>query len=138
VRATLTAGATPICVQPTSHQNGQSVRVMRVKRLGVEDVSFVGAIDRSERIDVQYRVSEGQLQQVPAAMTEVPTWDPTGSGPHSVAVEIEWWWGDHLWSWRPDADPRRSETDWLKGVVGRTSSARGWSNSRQWARRGPL
>src|SRR5438874_12260566 len=31
----------------------------------------------------------GQLQHVPAAITEVPTWDPTGSGPHSVAAEIE-------------------------------------------------
>jgi hypothetical protein len=70
-------------------QNGQSVRVMRVKRLRAEDVSLVGAIDRSEHIDVQYRVSEGQLRQVPAAITEVPTWDSTGSGPHSVAAEID-------------------------------------------------
>jgi hypothetical protein len=68
---------------------GQSVRVMRVKRLRAEDVSLVGAIDRSEHIDVQYRVSEGQLRQVPAAITEVPTWDSTGTGPHSVAAEIE-------------------------------------------------
>jgi ribosomal protein S18 acetylase RimI-like enzyme len=72
-----------------SLQIGQSERVMRVKRLRAEDVSLVGAIDRSEHIDVQYRVSEGQLRQVPAAITEVPTWDPTGSGPHSVAAEIE-------------------------------------------------
>jgi hypothetical protein len=34
---------------------------MRVQRLCAEDVSLVGAIDRSEHIDVQYRVSEGQL-----------------------------------------------------------------------------
>jgi ribosomal protein S18 acetylase RimI-like enzyme len=62
---------------------------MRVQRLRAEDVSLVGAIDRSEHIEVQYRVSKGQLRQVPAAITEVPTWDPTGSGPHSVAAEIE-------------------------------------------------
>ena len=62
---------------------------MRVQRLRAEDVSLVGAIDRSEHIDVQYRVSEGRLRQVPAAITEVPTWDSTGSGPHSVAAEIE-------------------------------------------------
>lgn len=62
---------------------------MRVRRLRAEDVELVAAIDRSEHIDVQYRVSDGQLQQVPAAMTEVPTWDPAGSGPHSVAAEIE-------------------------------------------------
>jgi GNAT superfamily N-acetyltransferase len=62
---------------------------MRVRRLGSEDISLVAAIDRSEHIDVQYRVIDGQLQHVPAAITEVPTWDPTGSGPHSVAAEIE-------------------------------------------------
>jgi ribosomal protein S18 acetylase RimI-like enzyme len=61
---------------------------MRVKRLRAEDVSLVGEIDRSEHIDVLYRVSDGQLQQVPAAITEVPKWDPTGSGPHSVAAKI--------------------------------------------------
>jgi ribosomal protein S18 acetylase RimI-like enzyme len=61
---------------------------MRVRRLRAEDVSLVAAIDRSEHVDVEYRVIDGQLQQVPAAITEVPTWDPNGSGPHSVAAEI--------------------------------------------------
>jgi ribosomal protein S18 acetylase RimI-like enzyme len=68
---------------------GQSVRAMQVEHLRAEDVSLVAAIDRSERVHVQYRVIDGQLQQVPAAMTEVPAWDPTGSGPHSVAAEID-------------------------------------------------
>jgi ribosomal protein S18 acetylase RimI-like enzyme len=68
---------------------GHHVHVMRVRRLRAEDVSLVGAIDRSEHVDVQYRVVHGHLQQVPAEMTEVPAWDPTGSGPHSVAAEIE-------------------------------------------------
>jgi len=62
---------------------------MRVRRLRAEDVSLVAAIDRSEHVGVQYRVVDGQLQQVPATITEVPAWDPTGSGPHSVAAEIE-------------------------------------------------
>ena len=62
---------------------------MRVRQLRAEDVSLVAAIDRSEHVDVQYRVIDGQLKQVPAAITEVPPWDPTGSGPHSVAAEIE-------------------------------------------------
>src|SRR4051812_25460446 len=62
---------------------------MRVRRLGATEVSLVAAIDRSEHVDVQYRVVDGQLQQLPAAITEVPAWDPTGSGPHSVAAEIE-------------------------------------------------
>lgn len=65
------------------------MRVMRVRQLRAEDVSLVAAIDRSEHVDVQYRVIDGQLQQVPAAITEVPPWDPIGSGPHSVAAEIE-------------------------------------------------
>ncbi len=65
------------------------MRLMRVKKLRAEDVSLVAAIDRSEHVDVHYRVIDGQLLQVAAAITEVPTWDPTGSGPHSVAAEIE-------------------------------------------------
>ncbi len=68
---------------------GQCVRVMRVERLRAEDVSLIAAIDRSEHVDVEYRVIDGQLQQVPAVITEVATWDPSGSGPHSVAAEIE-------------------------------------------------
>jgi hypothetical protein len=45
-------------------------------------------IDRSEHVDVQYCVIDGELQQIPAAITEVAAWDPTGSGPHTVAAEI--------------------------------------------------
>jgi ribosomal protein S18 acetylase RimI-like enzyme len=62
---------------------------MHVERLGAEDVSLVGAIDRSEHVHVQYGVSEGRLRQVPVTITEVPPWDPTGSGPHSVAAALE-------------------------------------------------
>lgn len=62
---------------------------MRVRSLHAEDVSLVAAIDRSEHVDVEYRVVDGQLRQVPAAMTEIPTWDPTGSGPHSLGAKIE-------------------------------------------------
>ena len=61
---------------------------MQVRRLPAEDVALVAAIDRSEHVDVQYRVIDGALQPVPAAITEVPAWDPTGSGPHSVTAEI--------------------------------------------------
>jgi len=62
---------------------------MRVRRLPLADVTRVAAIDRSEHVDLQYRVIDGQLQQVPATITEVSTWDPAGSGPHSVSAEIE-------------------------------------------------
>jgi len=61
---------------------------MRVSRLKTEDVSLVTAIDRSEHVDVQYRVSDGRLQQVPPVITEVPAWDTTGSGPHTVAHQL--------------------------------------------------
>jgi predicted N-acetyltransferase YhbS len=62
---------------------------MRVRTLRAKDVSLVAAIDRSEHVDVQYRVVDGELRQGPASMTEIPNWDPTGSGPHSVAAKIE-------------------------------------------------
>ena len=61
---------------------------MQVRRLRTEDVALVAAIDRSEHVEVQYRVIDGQLQQVPAVITDVPGWDATGSGPHTVAAEI--------------------------------------------------
>jgi GNAT superfamily N-acetyltransferase len=61
---------------------------MQVRRLRAEDVALVEAIDRSEHVEVQYRVIDGRLQRVPAVITDVPAWDPTGSAPHSVAAEI--------------------------------------------------
>ena len=61
---------------------------MRVSRLQPEDVPLVGTIDRSEHVDFEYRVIDGQLEQVPATIVEVPAWDPTGSGPFSVAAHI--------------------------------------------------
>src|SRR5262245_58103378 len=61
---------------------------MHVRRLQPEKVSLVATIDRSEHVDSQYRVMDGELQPVPAAITEIPAWDPTGSGPHSVNAEI--------------------------------------------------
>src|SRR3954454_19290231 len=53
--------------------------VMRVTRLRAVDVVRVGDIERSEHVDLEYRVVDGQLQPVPAVMTEVPNWDKTGS-----------------------------------------------------------
>ena len=62
---------------------------MRVRRLLADDVSLIATIDRSEHVDVQYGVIDGRLTEQPAAMTEIPTWDPTGSGPYSVAAQID-------------------------------------------------
>jgi predicted N-acetyltransferase YhbS len=60
---------------------------MQVKKLQAGDVALVAAIDRSEHVDIQYCVMDGELQQIPA-ITEVAAWDPTGSGAHSVAAQI--------------------------------------------------
>jgi GNAT superfamily N-acetyltransferase len=57
--------------------------------LRAEDVSIVAAIDRSEHIETLYRVTDGRLESYPATETEVPPWDPVGSGEHSVAAHIE-------------------------------------------------
>jgi ribosomal protein S18 acetylase RimI-like enzyme len=61
---------------------------MQVRTLPAEDVSLVATIDRSEHIDVEYRVIDDELQQIPATITEAAAWDPTGSGPYSVSAKI--------------------------------------------------
>lgn len=62
---------------------------MRVERLQAEDVTLVGALDRTEHVEIEYRVVDGQLQPAPAAIPDIPAWDPAGSGPHSVASHVE-------------------------------------------------
>ncbi len=52
-------------------------------------MSLVRSLDRSEHVDIEYRVVDGELQQVRATIPDVPAWDPVGSGPHSVAAMIE-------------------------------------------------
>src|SRR4051794_10205290 len=61
---------------------------MRVRRLQAEDVLRVASIDRTEHVDVQYRVMHGELCAFAASITEIAAWDRTGSHPHSVAAEI--------------------------------------------------
>lgn len=60
-----------------------------MRELRAEDVSLVGALDRSEHVDIEYRVVDGQLQELPASIPDIPAWDPTGSGSHSVGALIE-------------------------------------------------
>jgi GNAT superfamily N-acetyltransferase len=62
---------------------------MRVRRLLADDVSLIATIDRSEHVDLQYAVIDGRLTEQPVTMAEVPPWDPTGTGPHSVAAKID-------------------------------------------------
>jgi GNAT superfamily N-acetyltransferase len=58
---------------------------MRVERLSAGDVSLVATIDRSEHVEVQYAVLDGQMTEQPVVVADVPAWDLTGSGPFSVA-----------------------------------------------------
>jgi predicted N-acetyltransferase YhbS len=60
---------------------------MNVRRLEPSDVALVAAIDRSERVEVQYRIQGGRLVEAPV-FVDVPAWDPDGSGEHSVASHI--------------------------------------------------
>jgi GNAT superfamily N-acetyltransferase len=63
--------------------------MMRVRSLPADDVSLIAMIDRSEHVDVEYGVINGRLMEQPVVMAEIPAWDPNGSGPHSVAAEVE-------------------------------------------------
>jgi ribosomal protein S18 acetylase RimI-like enzyme len=61
---------------------------MNVRRLEPSDVDLIASIDRSEHVEVQYRVEDGRLVETPVSMTDIPPWDPVGSGGHSVASHI--------------------------------------------------
>lgn len=62
---------------------------MRVRRLGVDDLSLIATIDRSEHVDVEYAVIDGALTEQPVTMADIPTWEQTGSGEFSVAAHVE-------------------------------------------------
>lgn len=61
----------------------------QVRVLGIESLGLIAAIDRSEQVDVEYTVVNGQLLPRPVTMAQIPAWDATGTGPHSVAAEIQ-------------------------------------------------
>lgn len=63
-------------------------RSCEVRTLGIADVGLIARIDRSEHVDVEYTVIDGRLIERPVSMTEIPPWDPVGTGPHSVAAEV--------------------------------------------------
>lgn len=63
-------------------------RAFTVRELGVADVGLIADIDRSEHVEIEYAVVEGELAERPVSMTEIPPWDPVGSGPYSVAGQI--------------------------------------------------
>jgi GNAT superfamily N-acetyltransferase len=63
---------------------------MRVVRLPADAVSLVTTIDRSEHVDVQFGVIDGRLTEQPVSISEIPPWDPVGSGKHSIAAQVDY------------------------------------------------
>lgn len=63
-------------------------RTIRVERLPAEDVAFIARIDRSEHVDIQYAMRDGEIVEVPVFGADVPSWTVEGSGEHSVAAQI--------------------------------------------------
>ncbi|MEO7429453.1 MAG: GNAT family N-acetyltransferase [Acidimicrobiales bacterium] len=61
---------------------------MNVRRLEPSDVALVAFIDRSEHVEVQYRIEDGCLVEAPVFMADIPTWDPDGFGEHSVTSHV--------------------------------------------------
>lgn len=61
---------------------------VKVRRLDPSDVALVASIDRSEHVDVQYRVDGGRLVEAPISMADIPPWNLDGSGENSVASHM--------------------------------------------------
>src|SRR6516165_633111 len=62
-------------------------REVRPWRLALDDVCLVGSIDRSEHVEIEYRIVGGELHERVVSV-DVPPWDPEGDGPHSVADKV--------------------------------------------------
>jgi ribosomal protein S18 acetylase RimI-like enzyme len=63
--------------------------VIAIRRIPRDDLrTVVGAIDRSEHVDAEYTVVDGRLVERPVTMSEIPSWDPVGDGPYSVAAKV--------------------------------------------------
>jgi hypothetical protein len=63
---------------------------IEIRRLEPDDIDLIGEIDRSEHIAVAHRVEGGRLL-TRSVDWDVPTWNPDGSGEHSVAGMVEHW-----------------------------------------------
>ncbi len=53
-------------------------------------MSLIARIDRSEHVQVQYRVRDGQLVKAPVVMEHIPAWSVDG-GEHSITEMVEFW-----------------------------------------------
>jgi len=60
---------------------------IEIRRLTVADVGLLGRIDRSEQLEVTYRVAGGELVAAPDDFF-IPPWNPEGDGEHSVAAMV--------------------------------------------------
>ncbi len=59
-----------------------------VRTLGLDDLRLIANIDRSEHVEVEFAVRNGKLVERPVSMTDIPSWDPVGTGPYSIAAQI--------------------------------------------------
>ena len=59
---------------------------VEIRRLGRDELTRVGEIDRTERIELLYEQHGTELVERPGEWS-APAWDPNGSGPHSVAAQ---------------------------------------------------
>jgi GNAT superfamily N-acetyltransferase len=66
---------------------------IELRQLALEELSRIGEIDRTERIDLLY-VQHGTRLEERAGDWSAPAWDAEGDGPHSVArlrEHCEWY-----------------------------------------------
>lgn len=61
---------------------------LEIRRLESGEIGLIGEIDRSEHMDIKYRVEEGMLVDR-AIDLDIPTWSRDGTGEFSVAGMIE-------------------------------------------------
>jgi ribosomal protein S18 acetylase RimI-like enzyme len=61
---------------------------VNVKRLDADQLVLLHEIERSEHVDIQYAVVDGQLRERPVIMAEIPSWS-AGTGPHSIGEHID-------------------------------------------------
>ncbi len=62
---------------------------MELRYLSVDDLGLIASIDRSEHVDVEFHVVGGELRKRPVTRADIPVWDREGTGPFSVAHQIE-------------------------------------------------
>jgi GNAT superfamily N-acetyltransferase len=75
-------------VARVTNDGGAVARSWEVRRLGIDDVGLIGRIDRSEHVEVEYIVVEGELSERAPSMTEIPPWNPIGMEPFSVLAQV--------------------------------------------------